>query len=204
METLFGGYFKWNAGFGSAVSVLAAEPVEDIPLMEDPKEQEGEKTEPETTPEDEQTEIPEVPEEDQVTEPEEDAEEEEIPKNDQSEPEEQPMDEPEDVEVPEAVEEILPRAAEEDRANAASADAPSTESSGHWQGSRVWKPGVGIVESYDYYIKNGKRVLGFQEIDGKTFYFKETGNDKTKGMLLTGWQTIRGKTYYFQKSRRSR
>ena len=99
-----------------------------------------------------------MPEEDQVTEPEEDAEEEEIPKNDQSEPEEQPMDEPEDVEVPEAVEEILPRAAEEDRANAASADAPSTESSGHWQGSRVWKPGVGIVESYDYYIK---MVKGF-------------------------------------------
>ena len=81
METLFGGYFKWNAGFWKCRKCFGCGTCGRYTADgRSGKNRKGKKTEPETTPEDEQTEIPEVPEEDQVTEPEEDAEEEEIRK----------------------------------------------------------------------------------------------------------------------------
>jgi len=51
-----------------------------------------------------------------------------------------------------------------------------------------------------YYLPNGKKAAGWRTIDGKSYYFKKTGNAGTKGSMLTGWQKQRGNYYYFKKS----
>ena len=45
-----------------------------------------------------------------------------------------------------------------------------------------------------YYYKNGKKLKGWQTIDGKKYYFFSTGKQKT------GWLTYQGNKYYFQSS----
>lgn len=71
-----------------------------------------------------------------------------------------------------------------------------------------WSTQAGAV---CYLDKNGKPLLQWQQIDGKTYYFipdagiratgwKTIGNARyyfdNEGVLLTGWQTIDGNTYY--------
>ena len=72
---------------------------------------------------------------------------------------------------------------------------------------------------YFYYGKNGKKVTGWQKINGKLYYFRKqadgdapvgsratgfsTVGKKTfyfsnKGILQTGWKKISGKNYYFE------
>lgn len=63
-----------------------------------------------------------------------------------------------------------------------------------------------------YLNEDGKRVRGFEKIDGKTYYFDKEGHIKTgwlklktgktyymgnDGVMVRGWQTIGKKTYYF-------
>ena len=72
---------------------------------------------------------------------------------------------------------------------------------------------------YFYYGKNGKKVTGWQKVNGKLYYFRKqadgdapvgsratgfsTVGKKTfyfsnKGILQTGWKKISGKNYYFE------
>ncbi len=48
---------------------------------------------------------------------------------------------------------------------------------------------------YKYYYQNGEPSLGFNVIDGKTYYFFKS--DDKFGVMADGWQTIGGKVYYF-------
>ena len=72
-----------------------------------------------------------------------------------------------------------------------------------------WSTQAGVI---CYLDKDGKPVLGWQEIEGKRYYFvPDAGNRATgwiqirtdryyfdnDGVLQTGWQTISGKEYYF-------
>lgn len=41
---------------------------------------------------------------------------------------------------------------------------------------------------------------GWQEISGRTYYLKKTGEPGIKGAMLLGWQNVNGKTYYFKRS----
>ena len=43
-------------------------------------------------------------------------------------------------------------------------------------------------------------LTGWQNIDGKTFYFKKTGAKNVKGAMLLGFQNIGGKRFYFKKT----
>ena len=43
--------------------------------------------------------------------------------------------------------------------------------------------------------KTGKRLTGWQTIDGGRYYFSK------KGVVLTGWQTLSGKKYYFDPAK---
>ena len=47
-----------------------------------------------------------------------------------------------------------------------------------------------------YYYKKNKKLSGWQEIDGKTYYFDKSQNKK----MVTGWQTILFKKYYFKSN----
>ena len=84
----------------------------------------------------------------------------------------------------------------------------------------VMKTGWLTVNGKKYYLDpdTGFRLIGLQEVDGKTYYFVEKNNasyawcagwknfdgnyryfDKD-GVMLTGWQTIDGKEYYLSKT----
>lgn len=75
-------------------------------------------------------------------------------------------------------------------------------------GQSGWNTQAGAVRYLD---KNGKPLLQWQEIDGKTYYFipdagiratgwKQISNQRyyfdKNGVMLVGWQEIDGKTYY--------
>ncbi len=47
-----------------------------------------------------------------------------------------------------------------------------------------------------YYYKKGKKLSGWQVIDGKTYYFDKSQKKK----MVTGWQTILFKKYYFKSN----
>lgn len=68
-------------------------------------------------------------------------------------------------------------------------------------------------DGHKCYFKDGEKVVGFQNIDGKTYYFSSKGYMETgfqridsdkyyfdeNGVMLTGLQTIDGDTYLFDK-----
>lgn len=54
--------------------------------------------------------------------------------------------------------------------------------------------------SYSIYRKNGKTMLGWQTIGGKSFYFQKGGAASTRGRMYTGWINDKNKTYYFKKT----
>lgn len=75
--------------------------------------------------------------------------------------------------------------------------------------------GFRTVDGQTYYLKNGSRLTGLQEIGRNTYYFTDdgvmvTGKRKLDGNLyyfsdpdgkmLTGWQVIDGNRYYFNDS----
>ena len=51
--------------------------------------------------------------------------------------------------------------------------------------------------SYSY-TEGGKKLTGWQEIDGGKYYFNK------EGKALTGWYKIGGKTYYFNSAKKGR
>ena len=46
-----------------------------------------------------------------------------------------------------------------------------------------------VENGYTFYYKDGEKVSGIQEIDGKWYLFEEN-------ILKTGWNTVDGKEYY--------
>lgn len=54
----------------------------------------------------------------------------------------------------------------------------------------------GWSQNHRYYYRNGKKVKGFKNIDGKKYYFNSNG----KLYLKTGMRKINGKYYYFSKA----
>ena len=77
--------------------------------------------------------------------------------------------------------------------------------------AKTVKNGWKTVGEKKYYYKNGKKVTGWNTINGKTYYFGPMGAMQTgwktidgkqyyfgpMGTMLTGWRTIDGKRYYF-------
>ncbi|MCD8022067.1 MAG: hypothetical protein LUF30_03515, partial [Lachnospiraceae bacterium] len=79
---------------------------------------------------------------------------------------------------------------------------------------------VTAEDGYLYYYVNGEIKTGWQEINGKTYYFRKSGSSAPKGsaitglkkigqdryyfssdgVLQTGWVEINGYQYYFRKS----
>lgn len=77
---------------------------------------------------------------------------------------------------------------EEELINAQAADAQSLRSG--W----VQKNGN------TYFYENGSKLTGWQNINGRVFYFLQTGDDQRKGKMLKGFQSIGGRTYYFKQT----
>jgi len=59
------------------------------------------------------------------------------------------------------------------------------------RGCEGWSNDNYVLSKRVYYNQNGKRLTGWQMIDGERYYF---GND---GVMRTGWQVIDDKRYYF-------
>ena len=80
----------------------------------------------------------------------------------------------------------------------------------YYEGREAWKAEDGRIR----YYRNGKYLTGWQEIDGRTYYFLEDGEraigfvkvgDKwyymnTAGVLVTGWKEVDGKLYYMDEN----
>ncbi|MGI6011487.1 MAG: N-acetylmuramoyl-L-alanine amidase [Ruminococcus sp.] len=48
--------------------------------------------------------------------------------------------------------------------------------------------------------EQGYVKTGWQEIDGQTYYLKQTGEPGIKGAMFLGWQNINSQTYYFKQT----
>lgn len=49
-----------------------------------------------------------------------------------------------------------------------------------------------------YYSETGTKLTGLQEVEGNLYFFATRGSAKNVGRVRTGWRTVSGKKYYFR------
>lgn len=73
-----------------------------------------------------------------------------------------------------------------------------------WDGSRYYRDGKPLVglqkigERYFFFNSNGVMHTGWKTIDGKRYYFRDTGKTGVIGRACRGVKEIDGKYYYFR------
>ena len=79
----------------------------------------------------------------------------------------------------------------------------------YYEGREAWKAEDGRIR----YYRNGKYLTGWQEIDGRTYYFDSDGDRRlgfvkvdgywyymnSAGVLVKGWKEVDGDLYYFNE-----